>query len=60
MTDVQADDEALGVEQLPQDGLEAAPGEKDPPAPDQDVNAAAVATAPTDAIDPHASEQPET
>ena len=60
MTDVQADDESLGVEQLPQDELEAVPGEDNPQAPDQDSNAAGVATASADAIDPQAIEPPET
>lgn len=58
MTDVQADDESLGVEQLPQDELEASPGEGDLQASNQDVNAAGVATASADASEPQTSEHP--
>lgn len=46
MVDHQVDDESLGVEQLPQDELDASPGDEDIQAANLDVNAAGVATTP--------------
>lgn len=41
-------DESLGVEQLPQDELDASPGEEDAQASNLEVNAAGVATTSAD------------
>jgi hypothetical protein len=49
MTDNQPDDESLGVGQLPQDELEASPGDENTKVSNLDVNAAGVATTPADA-----------
>lgn len=56
MTDNQPDDESLGVGQLPQDELEASPGDGDLTTSNLDVTAADTATAPADATDQQTSQ----